>query len=209
MFPQPHPKFGFSGCSLKMQDAFMASPGFLSESSGANWERLRSWKSEWRPLGGLALCGSHFECFAYIIFISGFWNASDPSILLWHFYIDHQKLYNEHLQRPNEIRAVSVSVTPVTPVAAQSKSSCQPSVFLLSKVVKLSHVSMDKKHRIKDCKVFWNSWDSFIKFKKCLSSSWVQGMVPALGTQCWARSIWFCLVKKTITPSLKRKVQLS
>lgn len=63
--------------------------GFLFESLGVNWERLRFWKSEWRSLGGFVLCGSYFECFVYFIFISGFWNVFDFSIFLWYFYIDY------------------------------------------------------------------------------------------------------------------------
>ena len=127
-------------------------------------------------------------------FPTWFLNATDASILFGIF-----TLFVKGLQRT--LSALRSSVVPphTTPVYSHC---CVPSLpcglwFSCQKVIKLSHISVGKKHHRKDCKVFRNSKNSFINLKKCLSSSWVPGLVSALRSWGEQNQTGCCLVEET------------
>lgn len=86
---------------------------------------------------------------------------------------------------------------PPQPTVTAVVPSLPSGLWFCQKVIKLSHISVGKKHHRKDCKVFRNSQNSFISLKKSLSSSWVPGLAPALSSWGEQNQTGCCLVEET------------
>lgn len=128
-------------------------------------------------------------------FPTWFLNPTDPSTLFGIF-----TFFVNVLQRTLAVPSGAQRCLPIPPqptVTAVVPSLPSGLWFSCQKVIKLSHISVGKKHHRKDCKVFRNSQNSFISLKKSLSSSWVPGLVPALSSWGEQNQPGCCLVEET------------